>query len=232
MAQIPELLSDLVLPGMAVAACPLDDPAPAPWGAEARCLARARPARRHEFALGRHCARKAMLALNFPPSAIPAGADRAPIWPAGTVGSISHGAGWCAALVARAATVASVGIDIEAMGALDGEVAALVLREEERDLVGRLGGGDGLHWPSVCFSLKEAAYKAFYPLHRRIVDFHQVRIDPGAGPGRFAARLLPDPGGSVGGLRAQGRFATCAGRTLAVAWIARPEAAGTAAAAR
>ncbi|MBN1173619.1 MAG: 4'-phosphopantetheinyl transferase, partial [Micromonosporaceae bacterium] len=57
---------------------------------EAPLVARAVPRRRAEFTTGRHCARLALASLGVEPAAILAGPDRAPRWPAGIVGTITH----------------------------------------------------------------------------------------------------------------------------------------------
>src|SRR5690242_7832438 len=52
-----------------------------------------------EFCAGRHCAREALRALGRTPGAILA-EGRAPIWPDGVVGAITHCTGYCGAVVA------------------------------------------------------------------------------------------------------------------------------------
>jgi len=68
---------------------------------ELQAMARATPARRYEFALGRRCAREALALLGGPRVAIPVGRFRDPVWPFGYVGSITHCRGFCAAAAAR-----------------------------------------------------------------------------------------------------------------------------------
>ena len=56
--------------------------------AEQACLGeRAVQTRRRDFTAGRVCARRALRDLGLPTTAVPAAADRAPVWPAGVVGS-------------------------------------------------------------------------------------------------------------------------------------------------
>ena len=77
------------------------------------------PSRRAEFVAGRTLARVAMRRLGLPPQALPVGPDRAPLWPANIVGSITHAAGYCAVAVgARCASssapgLRSIGLDLE-----------------------------------------------------------------------------------------------------------------------
>ena len=80
---------------------------------EARFVADAVDARRREFALGRSLAHEALRAIGAPAGPIEVGAHREPLWPAGTVGSITHCDGYVGAAVAARGDVRSVGVDAE-----------------------------------------------------------------------------------------------------------------------
>jgi 4'-phosphopantetheinyl transferase EntD len=153
--------------------------------AEAAALSRAIPARLAEFSTGRACARAAMAALGLPEAAVPMGPDRAPVWPAGVLGSISHGAGICAAMVARSGPFLGLGLDIETDAPLPPDVVGTVLQGDEA----AVPEAD----QRVVFSVKEAVYKAFYGLSGTVWSFDAVRVElTGAG---FIARLaVPVPG--------------------------------------
>ncbi|GAB3946415.1 hypothetical protein GCM10027614_39920 [Micromonospora vulcania] len=97
-------MRDLLPATVAVAVAGPDDWAGELLAAEQACLGeRAVESRRRDFTAGRVCARRAMADLGLPASAVPAAADRAPVWPAGVVGAITHTTGYCAA-PPRAAT--------------------------------------------------------------------------------------------------------------------------------
>ena len=139
---------------------------------EARFTVNAVPSRQLEFRAGRAAARLAMTKLGVPPSAIPSGPDRAPRWPRGLVGSISHAHGHVTAAIAHARSAQALGIDIEAAAPLAPDVAALVCR-----------GAEGLPCPAhidrgkLCFVIKEAAFKAYYPATAYFLDFDQVFVE-------------------------------------------------------
>ena len=59
--------------------------------------------RREEFAAGRNAARAALAGLGPPPCPLLRAGRRAPAWPQGIVGSITHCSGFCCAVVAPAA---------------------------------------------------------------------------------------------------------------------------------
>src|SRR5579863_2967330 len=167
-----------------------DIPSAALFPEEAALLRGATEARQREFATARHCARAALARLGVAVTPILRGAKHEPLWPEGTVGSITHCRGYRAAAVAFSNNIMTVGIDAEPHGALPEGVERRVLRDEERRWLA--GAPGGIHWDRVIFSAKEAVYKAWYPLEQRWLGFDDavVSIDPVAG--LFHARLLVD----------------------------------------
>jgi 4'-phosphopantetheinyl transferase EntD len=157
--------------------------------------------RRREFATGRHCARTALGALGVPPAPLLRGTAGAPLWPRGIVGSITHCAGYRGAAVARARAVLTIGIDAEPDQALTDDVLALVARPAERARLHALTStAPGVCWDRLLFSAKESVYKAWFPLTRRWLGFHDADItinaadaDAEAAGGTFEARLLVPP---------------------------------------
>ncbi|MFE3636625.1 4'-phosphopantetheinyl transferase [Streptomyces sp. NPDC059168] len=165
---------------------------------EEAAVAGAVPARRREFTTVRHCARAALGDLGIPAFPLPPGAQRAPRWPAGVVGSMTHCAGYRAAAVARTSRVHSVGIDAERDEPLPEGVLEMIGLPEERAMVDRLAARQpATSWDRLLFSCKEAVYKVFFPLARRMIGFDAVRVDIGGG-GRFGARFLVPPPTAAG----------------------------------
>jgi 4'-phosphopantetheinyl transferase EntD len=199
-------------PGTAVAEGPIADGAPFD-AAEAAAIAPAVERRRREFLTGRALARAALARLGCPPCSIPVGESRAPVWPDGFLGSISHSRSHCVAHVARSRDLLAVGIDIEAEAPLAPGLAALICRPDET------GEAPGLDPVLARFAAKEAFYKAYFPVARRFLDFHDVRVD--LAEGRFVAELVADKP-ALGARRTfEGRIARLAGHTVAALWIAR-----------
>lgn len=88
--------------------------------------------RRREFMTVRHCARSALSDLGAPAVALPPGPDRAPQWPDGVVGSMTHCVGYRAAAVGwRSEELTSIGIDAEPNEPLPRNVLALVSPVDE-----------------------------------------------------------------------------------------------------
>ena len=134
------------------------------------------PARLAEFTAGRSAARQALRDLGLAPAAIPMGPDRAPLWPEAAMGSISHCAGACLAVVGLARDYRGLGVDIEPLHALPADLWPTILRPEEQHEISTLPPAQqGLQVLRI-FVAKEAAYKAQYPITQQIFDFQTLRI--------------------------------------------------------
>lgn len=153
-------------------------------------IARAVDRRRREFVTGRHCARLALARIGVTPVPIPRGERGAPIWPAGTVGSITHCSGYRAAAVASAGVARAVGIDAEPHEPLPDGILPTIASPGEIAALRAMGDADGeVCWDRILFSAKESVYKVWFPLTGRWLDFSEavVDIEPS---GTFRARLL------------------------------------------
>jgi 4'-phosphopantetheinyl transferase EntD len=172
--------------------------------------------RRIEFSAGRHCARVAMGRLGYPPCALPSGADRVPVWPASLTGSITHNDEFCAAVVASRGQYRSIGIDMEAIDSVSVDLVEEVFHPceiVELDLHNRPDGAD---WPTLHFCLKEAAFKAFYPIFGKIINFQEMRIWANPPNRTFFAQAFIE----AGSIRPtfQGRYLVSNGRIHAACW--------------
>ncbi len=78
---------------------------------EAAFLGRAVPKRVREFAAGRLCARRALAEFGISDFPLRVADDRQAVWPSSMIGSITHTAGLCAAVVAERARIAALGLD-------------------------------------------------------------------------------------------------------------------------
>jgi 4'-phosphopantetheinyl transferase EntD len=158
---------------------------------EEAVVAQAVEKRRREFAAVRCCARRALASWGFAPVPILPGAGGAPCWPPGIVGSLTHCSGYAAAALAPAAEVSSVGIDAEPHSSLPDGVLSVIALSAEVEQVGLLRvEHPEVHWDRLLFSVKEAVYKAWYPLTHTWLDFEQVRVHLDPAQGTFSARLL------------------------------------------
>ena len=105
------------------------------------------------------------------PHAIPKSTAGMPVWPEGIVGSLAHDAVVAVAAMAARRDFQSVGIDIEPAEPLAPDLLSIVATARERD-----GIEDDPFRGRLLFSIKEAIYKAVYPLDRTFLDHHDVEV--------------------------------------------------------
>jgi 4'-phosphopantetheinyl transferase EntD len=128
--------------------------------------------RRREFTAGRQCARQALRHLGAPAGAIAVLPSRAPAWPAGVIGSITHCAGLVAAAVAHRRDLWGLGIDAEPCDELEADLVPYLCIEEERDWTARHRGE--APWSRIMFSAKESVYKCVSPPTGIFLEFSDV----------------------------------------------------------
>jgi 4'-phosphopantetheinyl transferase EntD len=95
-----------------------------------------------------------------------------PTWPDGIVGSLAHDATVAVAALARCYDYLSLGVDIEPAEPLAPDLLDMVATAGER-----AGMQDAPLDGRLLFSVKEAVYKAAYPLDRVFLDHHDVEVD-------------------------------------------------------
>lgn len=140
-------------------------------------LRQAVPKRQAEYLAGRYCVQAALRQLGEAAVDVLSAADRAPCWPPGLTGSISHhGSSACCAVTHRA-RCGGVGIDVETC--MDAESAALhaplLLDAPETALLHSQEAR--FEWlVTLSFSAKESLFKAVYPAIRIYFDFLDARI--------------------------------------------------------
>lgn len=147
--------------------------------------------RQAEYLAGRACARAALQHLDGRLYVPPTGDDRAPIWPADITGSITHGKGWAAAVVAHKKDCQGLGLDQETL--LDNERAARLAKEilTEAELQ-RLDPARQSLGVTLTFSLKESLFKALYPLVLKRFYFEHAEVLEWSDDGAARLRLLTD----------------------------------------
>jgi enterobactin synthetase component D / holo-[acyl-carrier protein] synthase len=181
-----------ILPGAVACAEAFDDPPDAVlYPQEEAVISRAVEKRRREFRTVRHCARLALRELGLPPAAVLPGEHREPLWPPGVVGSMTHCAGYRAAVVARSGDLLTVGIDAEPHQRLPPDVLAAIALADEQVQIAELAATHGAsHWDRILFCAKETVYKAWFPLTQRWLGFHDAAVTIDPAEGTFSARLL------------------------------------------
>jgi hypothetical protein len=148
--------------------------------------------RRREFATGRACARTALAQLGVPGAAILPGARGAPQWPAGVMGSITHGAGYRACAVGSAGTWSRSAWTPNPMRAS---------RRGAARGGGRGRGGEGPRAPggdsdgvlgSPAVQRQGIGLQGLVSAYRRAAAVPGRQVDFDSGRATFSARLLVD----------------------------------------
>lgn len=167
-------------------------------------VARAIPSRIAEFATARRCARAAMADLGIRGD-VPSGRYGEPIWPEGSVGSITHCRGFRGAIAAHSASWRGVGVDAEPDTPLPPDAATAAISSQDH-LPEPLKD-----WAHLAFSAKEAAAKAGFGATGVLTDFRLSTVELNR-HGTFTVQLPY-------GLQLKGRWARGCGLIVTFAGI-------------
>ncbi|MET0548659.1 MAG: 4'-phosphopantetheinyl transferase superfamily protein [Xanthomonas sp.] len=163
-------------------------------------IARSVRKRQAEYLAGRRAALAALRAAGSTATDLPIGADRAPVWPAGFLGSLSHTDGVAVAIALPASAGArGIGLDVERVAAADQIEAIRSVALDACDCAALAGLAHVRGWPyalTLGFSAKESFYKAAAATVGRFFDFDALRIegcdpDGGSVDTRIATPLAP-----------------------------------------
>ena len=177
--------------GIALAGGAIGKMSSSPFPVENSAIQHAVAKRRCEFVSGRHYARSAMSQLGMPAAAIATLPSRAPQWPAGLTGSISHAGNLCVAVVAMASSFIGIGIDLEVSHPLPSELYASVCRGDELSPGGTTQAD--FDAAKMLFVVKEAFFKLYHPLTGYFLDFLEVAVRLDMDQGTFDLHLLDGP---------------------------------------
>lgn len=180
--------------------------------------------RQTEFLAGRLCAYEALRRATGVASIPAVGEDRAPCWPAGVVGSITHGAGWAAAVAARAEQWRGLGLDVERLLASTraDRLAGEILTPRELESYGDLDDSQRATLVTLTFSIKESLFKALYPLVNKRFYFQEAEVIHHDDNGQARLRLLNDLSQEwKSGAELEGQFVQFDGYLLSLVSIAR-----------
>ena len=153
----------------------------------------ASPERQRDYRAGRYCAQLALEQLgisNCCPSVTEHGS---PLWPKGTVGSITHTMGLVCAAAAIRTRCLGLGIDVEAIASLDKahQLAARAATSTEIFGIMDTAKTDYATAVTLIVAAKHALYKCLHPqIGGRSFSYLDASVDDAELPkGRFRARL-------------------------------------------
>lgn len=134
--------------------------------------------RKAEYLAGRYAAREALKELTQQNYQIPIGDNRAPQWPDGISGSITHTETYALAAVSYFSDHQTIGVDLEPWISprLAKELAPRITDTYEQALLEQceLEFHQGI---TLIFSAKESLYKALYPQAKQFFGFEDARVD-------------------------------------------------------
>ncbi len=208
----------LMLPaGTAASATLISDLPTALLPVENLSTARMGEKRLREFVAGRSCARLALATLGITGVGIPVGPDRAPVWPAGVVGSIAHTGHLAVAAVAPGTLVSALGIDAEPAIALERDLWSRVCRPEE--LAWAATQSDPAQAATLLFSAKESMFKCLWPRTRIFLEFGDLLVIPDTQTGTFSAVATGSAAPADLTSRVRGRLSRVEDLWLTAAWL-------------
>jgi len=123
------------------------------------------------------------------------------------------------AAAASAASLLSLGVDVEEAAQLEAELHTVLFSARELAMV--TGAADD-RLAVILFSLKESAFKCWYPTSGTFLDYTDVEVSPDLTSGTFTAEVVGPLRSSHPVPRVQGRFATDVDHIFSAAWIKHP----------
>jgi 4'-phosphopantetheinyl transferase EntD len=146
---------------------------------EKKYVLQAAAKRVHEFAAGRVCSRAALAELGISGAPLLMNDDRSPCWPSGVIGSITHTAGYCGAVVADGALWRGLGLDAEVISHVGEDLRGAICTAEEMAWIDALPADRRPVGIALAFVAKEAVYKSQYIANGGSLDFQEFTVIPG-----------------------------------------------------
>jgi len=177
-----------------------------PLPQESAVMVHMAPVRQRAYAAGRVAAHSAMAALGQSARPVLTAPDRAPVWPDGLAGSISHSKTCCVAALGPSSQFRALGVDVEEATALDSDLLPVVCTSAELGWLAAQPKSEAEILAKMIFSAKECAYKCQYALTRALFGFETFEVTPDLDTGQFEATFRRDVLPFSAGTCLHGRF--------------------------
>ena len=149
------------------------------------------------FCTGRYCLRFCMEALGATGDIL-VGERGMPVLPDGLTASVSHSKVLSGAIAASKRSFASVGVDVETVGRVHGDMWHLLFNRDEIEYLQAIPSEMEREIISTSFfSLKEAFYKMQFPLTATYLDLHDAEVT--LSRSGYVLRLLENAGNLAAG---------------------------------
>ena len=156
--------------------------------------------------------RKVAASIQTPEAELGVADSGCPVWPDGIVGSYSHSGDASVAAWGRRNGLHALGVDLEASEALSSDASRIVTAKEDALFVRSVGKDYG----RLLFSIKEAYYKAQYPITHEKIGFKKVVVLPGHKAGTWVVRRCDS---DANPLEMKAGFAVIQGFVLSLVWL-------------
>ncbi|MGY6535723.1 MAG: 4'-phosphopantetheinyl transferase family protein [Pararhodobacter sp.] len=187
--------------------------------AELHALGQVTKKRRAEFLAGRLALRRAQAQMGIPPFALLPGKDRAPVWPKGFCGSISHAGDQAVAVLGSMSDWRALGVDLEIDAPFPKDLLETVLTRKEQMRLSAFQVPPRA--AQLIFSAKECVYKAQYPLTGLLFGFDMLDVTLYQDQGRFDAVFQQNAGPIAAGTSVIGHFSIIGGMIVCAAGFRR-----------
>lgn len=158
------------------------------------------------FAAGRVAAHRAMARLGTSVRPVPVGANRAPIWPDGLVGSLASSHTCCVAALAHDSANQALGISVSEDTPLAPDWIALVCTLAERAWLSTCPPDKRGTYARLILQAKECAFDCQDGLPASMFDTDMFEVTPDLDTGQFEATFTTDSAPFQAGERLSGRF--------------------------
>jgi 4'-phosphopantetheinyl transferase EntD len=161
---------------------------------ESAQIERAIEKRAREYGVARTLFRGLLPHLGLGPVALVNDDKRAPQWPEGVLGTITHTQSYCGVAIASTRDVLGLGLDAERAGPLKQALWKSICTPEELAMLHGMSEDEAGELGKLIFSAKECAYKAQYARSRTFLGFQAMRIDVDDTHQRFRATFEQSAG--------------------------------------
>ena len=141
---------------------------------EEPAIKKAVPKRIREYTASRTLARRAMSTLHQPTGPVLRSERRAPLWPNGLTGSLTHTDDHCACAMGLTDDIRSVGIDMEVIGRAAPNLWDRLFTPSELTVLAKSTTSD--RDATLMFTAKEAFYKLQFPITTAWLGFTDVEV--------------------------------------------------------
>jgi 4'-phosphopantetheinyl transferase EntD len=217
--EVVDAIRAMLPAGIALAGGPIGSATSSPFAEENRAIQRAVEKRCRQFVAGRQYARSAMAQLGLGPVALGVLPSRAPEWPPGITGSITHAGSVCVTLVAPASDFFGIGVDVEASTPLSRELHPRICTPDE--LAANVTTARGTDVAKMLFVVKEAFFKAYHPVTGHFLGFLDADVRLDLARGTFVLELRGGPPGVLDRRCFEGRCGHAGGYAFAFVALRR-----------